>query len=187
MNKRRTIILDTSAFIAGFDPFAVDEDLYSVPTVGEELASSSLPKLRFDAAIERGKLRIIEPEPLYLDRVRESSKNVGDVKFLSETDMKVLALAIQLKENRYSTTIITDDYSIQNVAKKIKVDFAPLITFGIRFYLHWLLYCPACRKKYPSDYKFNQCEICGTRLKRKPLSKRRVNKDAKIDKPLTPT
>jgi len=169
--RRRILILDTSAFIAGFDPFAVDEDLYSTSTVGEELAEDSLPKLRFDAAKERGKLRVFEPDSYYLNRAKESSKDVGDISFLSEADVKVLALAMQLKDKGHNPTILTDDYSIQNVAKKLKVDFDPLITFGIRFYIHWLLYCPACHKKYPPDYKFDQCEICGTHLKRKPLRK----------------
>jgi len=174
MSERKIIILDTSAFIAGFNPFVVDDELYSVPAVGEELANGSLPKLRFNTAIERGKLRVLEPDPSYLNMVKEFSREVGDINFLSDADMKILALATQLKENRHTAIIITDDYSIQNVARRIKIDFAPLMTLGIRFYLHWLLYCPACHKKYPPDYRFHLCEICGTRLKRKPLRKRRI-------------
>jgi len=167
--KRRTIVLDTSAFIAGFDPFAVNEELYSVPKVGEELTSGSLSRLRFDAAIERGRLRVLEPDSFHLGIVKESSKEIGDINFLSKADIKILALALQLKEKGYAPTILTDDYSIQNVSKKLEIDYAPLMTFGIRLYLHWILYCPACHKKYPTDYRFDRCENCGTRLKRKPV------------------
>jgi len=175
--KRRTIVLDTSAFIAGFDPFAVDEQLYSVPEVGEELTSGSLSRLRFDAAIERGRLRVLEPDSFHLGMVKESSKDVGDINFLSEADIKILALAAQLKENSYAPTIVTDDYSIQNVAKKLEIEYAPLMTFGIRLYLHWILYCSACHKKYPPDYRFKRCENCGTRLKRKPVEREPVKTD----------
>jgi UPF0271 protein len=78
---------------------------------------------------------------------------------------------MKLKEDGFEPLIVTDDYSIQNVAEKMGLNFSPLATFGIRFYLKWLLYCPACHMKYPPDYSFKQCEICGTTLKRKPLSK----------------
>ncbi|MCW4020455.1 MAG: ribonuclease VapC [Candidatus Bathyarchaeota archaeon] len=176
MGERRTIVLDTSAFIAGFNPSAVDGDIYSVPAVGEELSEGSLAKLRFNAAVEGRRLKVWEPSPHYLNRVKESSKEIGDILFLSEADKHILALALQLKADGCTPTIATDDYSIQNVARKIEVGFAPLTTFGIRFHLHWLLYCPACRKKYPSDYSHEQCEICGTRLKRKPTSKSPIKK-----------
>lgn len=171
MNRPRTIVLDTSAFIAGFDPAAVDDNLYSVPTVRQELADGSLSRLRFDAAAEGARLKVREPSSHHLDIVKESSKEIGDMLFLSEADLQILALAMELKASGHAPTIVTDDYSIQNVAKKIGVDFTPLATYGIRYYLHWLLYCPACRKKYPSDYRSGRCEVCGTRLKRKPVRK----------------
>jgi len=176
MSKRRTIVLDTSAFIAGFDPSMVEDELYSVPEVGRELAEKSMPKLRFDAAAERGALIIRKPNSNYVKMVRESSKEIGDMLFLSEADIQLLALAMQLKDDGCTPTIVTDDYSIQNVAGKIGVDYVPLTTFGIRYYLHWLLYCPACRKNYPSDYGFARCEICGAQLKRKPLARTPVRK-----------
>jgi UPF0271 protein len=179
MSRRKALILDTSAFIAGFDPFAVADEIYSVPAVEKELTKSALHKLRFEAAVESGKLRILEPSSHYQRMAKEKSKEAGDINFLSEVDMDVLALAMQLKEEGAQTTIVTDDYSIQNVAQKINIEFAPLTTLGIRFYLQWQRYCPACRKKYPPDYGANICEICGTRLKRKPLTKKQIEKDQK--------
>jgi len=169
--KKRIIVLDTCAFIAGFDPFSVDEEQYSVPMVKNELASNSLPWVRFNTAVESGKLKIRTPSASFLDRIKAASKTVGDVLFLSNVDMQVLALALELKSTGHDSLIVTDDYSIQNVANQIGVKFAPLMTFGIRFRFHWILYCPACYRKYPSDYKPKSCEVCGTQLKRKPLRK----------------
>jgi len=167
----RAIVLDTSAIIAGFDPLSVTDEVYSVPAVERELASNSLPWTRFKTAIESGKLRLKTPSRTFLDLVNESSKTVGDVLFLSEVDLRVLALALELKSWGYSPLIVTDDYSIQNVANQVGVEFASLMTFGIRFRHHWIMYCPACYRKYPADYKNDICEVCGTRLKRKPLRK----------------
>jgi len=167
-------VLDTSAFIAGFDPLSVSDIQYSVPSVRKELAPNSMPMVRFSAAVENGRLRVRSPKPAFLAGVREASKNVGDVLYLSEADLDVLALALELKARGHHTLIVTDDYSIQNVADQIEVDFASLMTYGIRFRFSWILYCPACYKKYPSDYRFKVCEVCGTKLKRKPLGKTRL-------------
>jgi UPF0271 protein len=168
---KRAIVLDTSAFIAGFDPLSVADEVYSVPSVERELTSNSLPWTRFKTAIENGKLKVTTPSHTFLERVKESSKTVGDVLFLSEVDLQVLARALELKSLGYSPLIVTDDYSIQNVANQVGVEFASLMTLGIRFRHHWIMYCPACYRKYPPDYKDEACEVCGTKLKRKPLRK----------------
>ena len=166
--------MDSSAFIAGFDPFMVKEKVYSSPLVGEELISGSTPHLRFQTAVENGKLKVKQPEERFIEIVAEQSKKTGDFKYLSEADMQILALALQLKDSSKNPTVITDDYSIQNVANKLGIEFAPLATFGIKFRFKWILYCPACRRKYPPDYKPKKCEICGTELKRKPIGKKRI-------------
>ncbi|MFB0501163.1 MAG: NOB1 family endonuclease [Candidatus Bathyarchaeia archaeon] len=170
------MVLDTSAFIVGFDPSSVDEEQYSVPMVRKELISNSLPWVRFNTARESGRLRVKTPNTRFLKRVKEASKTVGDMRFLSDVDMQVLALALELKSAGRDPHIVTDDYSIQNVANQICVNFTSLVTFGIRFRLHWILYCPACHRKYPPDYKPKLCEVCGTQLKRKPLRKTPVRK-----------
>jgi UPF0271 protein len=178
--KKRIVVLDTCAFIAGFDPFSVEEEQYSVPTVRNELFSNSLAWVRFNTAVESEKLKVRTPSASFLDRIKEASKTVGDVLFLSDVDVQVLALALELKSTGYDSLIVTDDYSIQNVANQIGLKFAPLMTFGIRFRLHWILYCPACYRKYPSDYKLKSCEVCGTQLKRKPLRKSKVGAGERI-------
>ena len=144
--------------------------------VEEELVSNSLPWVRFKTAIESGKLRVKPPSIHFLDKVKESSKTVGDVLYLSQVDLQVLALALELKSYSLDPLIVTDDYSIQNVANQIGIEFASLMTVGIRYRLHWILYCPACHRKYPSDYKFKTCQVCGTELKRKPLRRTLIKK-----------
>jgi len=172
--KRRVIVLDTSAFIAGFDPLTVPEKQYTVPEVKKELIAGSMPWMRFNAAIENRKLTVRNPKSSVLQEIQEASRKVGDMRYLSEADLQVLALALELKGSGLSPLIITDDYSIQNVANKIDVEFTSLLTFGIKFRFKWILYCPACYRKYPSDYKFKICEVCGTELKRKPKKKTRL-------------
>jgi UPF0271 protein len=168
---RRAIVLDTSAFVAGFDPFSINEEQYTVPLVKEELLENSMATVRFRLAVESGKLKIQTPDAMYQEKLKTSATHVGDTFFLSEADHQVLALALQLKTQGYTPLIATDDYSIQNVAKHIGIEFAALATFGIRHALEWIRYCPACHRKYPADYQARDCTICGTELKRKPLRK----------------
>jgi UPF0271 protein len=173
------MVLDTSAFLAGFDPFSVSEDQATVPKVEEEIRENSIFWLRFKTAVENGRVKIRSPSENFWNRVRASASRVGDVFFLSETDLQILALALEIKAEGCTPQIVTDDYSIQNVATQIGIEFMSLATFGIRRLLEWVRYCPACHREYPANYKSTTCEICGTALKRKP---RRTAKKLKGDK-----
>jgi UPF0271 protein len=170
-DHRRVIVLDTSAFVAGLDPFSTSEEQYTVPAVRGEIPEDSVMSFRFKTAEENGKIKIENPTEENREKAKKSALEVGDSFFLSETDLQLLALAIELRERGLSPLIATDDYSIQNVAKQIGIEFAPLVTFGIRRRLEWHRYCPACHKTYPAGYKSSNCEVCGTTLKRKPLRK----------------
>lgn len=140
--------------------------------VRTEVRGSSMIRIRFRTAVESGKLKVRAPKKSFMDKVKASARLVGDSFFLSETDLQVLALALELRAMDLAPSIATDDYSIQNVANQMGIEFASLITLGIRFRLQWLRYCPACHKRYPANYKSKRCEICGTELKRKPLRKK---------------
>jgi UPF0271 protein len=166
--SKKVAVLDTSALIAGFDPFSLEAEEYTVPMVKEEIAESSMPEVRFETAVANGKLKVKVPSGEFVDKVKASATLVGDKFFLSETDLQLLALSLQLKSEGYAPMIVTDDYSIQNVADQLGIEFASLATFGIRLRLTWIRYCPACRRTYSSDSKARTCVVCGTKLKRKP-------------------
>jgi UPF0271 protein len=166
--NKHIMVLDTSAFVGGFDPFSIGEEQVTPPLVEEEIKSNTMRKIRFNTAVESGRIRIIEPAPEFVDKVKATATLAGDSFYLSGTDTQVLALALELKTRGDNPQIVTDDYSIQNVAKKLELNFVSMITFGIRRFLNWIRYCPACHKKYPANYKETTCQICGTELKRKP-------------------
>ena len=39
---KKAIILDTSAFVAGFDPFSIGEEQFTVPLVKDEISENSM-------------------------------------------------------------------------------------------------------------------------------------------------
>jgi UPF0271 protein len=159
--------------LAGFDPFSVNDKQATVPKVRDEIKGNSIAMLRFNTAVDNAKVKVKEPSKDFWYKARASAKKLGDSFFLSETDLQILALALELREEGCIPTILTDDYSIQNVATEIGIDFASLSTYGIKRLLEWRRYCPACYKEYHADYNSNVCSVCGTILKRKP--RRKIN------------
>jgi UPF0271 protein len=162
------MVLDTSAFVAGFDPFSVSEEQFTTPKVEEEIRAKNLTTLRFNTAIESGRLKISEPSQEFLDKAKAAATSLGDSFVLSKADMEILALALQFKAAGSNPQIVTDDYAIQNVSTQLGVGFISLATFGIRRVLNWIRYCPACHREYHTNYKSKECSVCGTELKRKP-------------------
>jgi UPF0271 protein len=146
----------------------VNEEQVTVSNVEEEIRANSVNWLRFKTAIENGKVIVKTASEETLARVEKCALEVGDSFYLSETDKHVLALALQLKTHDCEPQIVTDDYSIQNVAKRLGIEFIHLATFGIRRVLEWMRYCPACHKEYAPNSTITECTICGTQLKRKP-------------------
>lgn len=170
--SRRAVVLDTSAFVAGCDPLSATEEQYTAALVIEEIHKNSMLGFRLKTAVENGTVKVEIPKKRFLEKVKEAASAVGDLFFLSEADLQILALALELQTQCYSTFIATDDYSIQNVASHMGIEFAPLATFGIRRRLQWTRYCPACHKEYSAGYKSTVCEVCGTEIKRKSLRKK---------------
>ena len=162
------MVLDTSAFLAGFDPFSVVEEQVTVSNVEEEIRKNSITWVRFKAATDIGKISMKRPSEESVRQIEACAVQLGDSFFLSETDKQVLALALELKTAAGNPLIITDDYSMQNVAKRLGIEFASLATLGIRRVLEWIRYCPACHREYAANHASIECDVCGTQLKRKP-------------------
>jgi UPF0271 protein len=142
--------------------------------VEEEIRTNSMTWVRFKAATENGTVTIKKPAQEAREKVDECAIQVGDSFFLSETDKQVLALALDLKSSGSTPQIVTDDYSIQNVAKRMGIEFTSLATFGIRRVLEWMRYCPACHREYAANCVSTECVVCGTALKRKPRRHRKT-------------
>jgi UPF0271 protein len=170
---KRVVVLDTSAFVAGFDSFSLSDEQFTVPKVEEEIHRNSMDKMSLETAIEINKLKVKTPSQEYATKAEIYANKVGDSFKLSETDKQLLALALELKNEDYSPQIVTDDYSIQNVATQMGIEFLSLATLGIKRLLEWVRYCPACYKEYAADSKFKECLVCGTELKRKPKRPRK--------------
>lgn len=151
----------------------IAETTYTTPSIIQELKGGNLFICRIESSIESGSLIVKEPSKSSLERIDRTCQLLGEQVELSEADRSLLALAYELKDKGYQPTILTDDFAIQNVSEYLGMNYKALATKGITKLLGWIIYCPACRKKF-EDPGLKICRICGTLLKRKPVKSLQV-------------
>ncbi len=145
--RRVKYVLDTSVFL--HSSFLPEGDLYTTPSVIEELKSERKYLIRED-------LHIVDPSVASKRKVRETAQKTGDLYWLSETDVDVLALALDV-----GGVLVSDDFHVQNVAAWMRIPFEG-VTTKIRERAVWRKRCPICGKEYPPDARI--CPRCGARL-----------------------
>ncbi|MEM5829841.1 MAG: PIN domain-containing protein [Candidatus Aenigmatarchaeota archaeon] len=148
-------VLDTSAIIYLQD-FRKFEEIFIPPSVKDEI-KDRLSRMK----LETLEPKIVEPEENFVKEIKTMAKRTGDLERLSETDVQVLALAKQV-----DAIIVSDDYNIQNVAKKLGIKYLSVFSKGIKKLYFWEKYCPNCKKYFKRDLK--ECPVCGAGLKRLP-------------------
>lgn len=153
-------VLDSSAFIGGFLP--EEDEYFTVHEVIDEVEDDQ-SKERFSYFLSSGKITIKEPNSELVKDVTEKAQATGDK--LSLTDIKLIALAIELK-----SSIISEDYGIQNVSSMVNVKYKSIRESGIKKIINWEYYCMGCRKIYSKDKK--TCQDCGSIIKRRPKVKK---------------
>ena len=157
----------------GYDPLGASVEQYTTPTVVGEIRERSA-RLRIQAAIETGALRVMEPSSESRQRAAKQTTQLGDHTKVSGTDLDILALALDLAASGRGCSLVTDDYTVQNVAHRMGIPFRSLGTRGIRYEFKWLTYCSACGRSYPPGFTGNECTVCGTPLRRKVSKKKRI-------------
>ena len=60
-------------------------------------------------------------------------------------------------------TVLTDDYSIQNVASRLGIPYEVILERGIREVVRWRYRCTGCGKFFEKPTK--ECPVCGARVK----------------------
>lgn len=166
--KKNYKVLDASAFIGGYRP--TDKNNFTISEVTEELKDIQ-SKMIMENALKDRLLNILEPDHDGLTAVELTIKESGDVLRLSKTDKKLLALALNVKKIYGNVILITDDYSIQNVSKLLKIPFKSVLTSGIKEVYAWKKVCRGCKKEYDDEYSWDECEICGSDIYKQRIKK----------------
>lgn len=156
-------ILDTSALLSGKPINITNGLLITTPGVAGELRPGGRDYRAFQLLREKG-LCLYEPTPPSLARCREAAARSGDISRLSPTDLEVLAVALDINADpQQEAMILTDDYSIQNLARSLNIKYMGLSQDGITRKITWIVCCPGCGRRFPD--KISICPVCGTKTR----------------------
>jgi len=149
------LVLDTSALYYGKD-LPQGYELVISPGVVRELEREGMAQ-RLELLLAT-RVRVLEPSERSADRVEEEARRTGDSRRLSDTDKEVLALALDL-----GYQLVTDDFSIQNLASVLGIPYRGQEQRGISRVLEWESKCVGCGKRLPPDVE--ECDVCGSATK----------------------
>jgi UPF0271 protein len=152
-------VLDANAFYLGLSFLSFTKS-FTTSLVFDEVRHLKGSYSLLETLVQTNNLIIIDPDEENLSKVCGVAIKSGDSARLSKSDISVLALAYQLKK-----PLISDDFSVENTAKLLRISILPLGTSGIKYTRKWISYCQTCGKGYGSY--FTECLICGNKLKRR--------------------
>jgi len=154
----RKYVLDAPVFIYGAHLIGVT---YTVPEVTRELKSSRA-EIVLQEFLREG-LKIEEPSKKAVRLVTEKAKSTGEHLRLSQADIDVLAKALEV-----NGTVVTDDYSVQNVAAQLGVETQQILQPPIKQVIKWGRRCVGCGRVYKTA---EVCPVCGSEVRLKPMKK----------------
>ncbi|MFH0815552.1 MAG: nucleic acid-binding protein [Methanobacteriota archaeon] len=155
-------VLDSSALLSGKPTPPICDCIVS-PSVVAEVRKGRAGR-NLDFLLEAG-LEVREPSAERVSAVHAAAIKTGDSLRVSPADVEALALAFET-----GWTLLTDDYSMQNLATVMNVQFQAVSQRGISQVWGWVRRCRGCRKEWPEGVA--ECPDCGSEIitKRKKSS-----------------
>jgi len=154
-------VLDSTAFYAGI-PYQGSGRYYTTYLVLEEVKHHSV-----GSSLIHSRVQVTEPSPESLAKVRATAARTGDIGALSQTDLSLLALGLDLTHADGGASLVSDDFAVRNVAEVLSIPLAPTSIKGGEWKtISWKIYCRGCGKTYTNP-KLTVCPVCGTKLVRK--------------------
>jgi len=150
------LVVDSSALFSGKGLSSANE-LFTTPGVLSEINPGGRVRKQFEYLLAAG-LTVQAPSKESLALMNRAAERTGDIGRLSKADLELLALAKEL-----DATILSDDYSIQNMAVEVGIKYKPVAQDGITKKLAWEYRCGGCGmtlKKMASE-----CPVCGSSVK----------------------
>ena len=154
-------VLDSTAFYAGI-PYQGSGRYYTTYLVLEEVKHHNV-----GSSLIHTRVQVTEPSPESVDKVRSTAIKTGDIGALSQTDVSLLALGLDLKSGEGGVNLVSDDFAVRNVAEVLSIPLAATAMKGGEWKnITWKIYCRGCGKSYTNP-KLTVCPVCGTKLERK--------------------
>ena len=171
--KKKIFILDTSAFLSGKPLNFNDVQLITTTNIEKEIKPGGRDYQNYIYLKEKC-LIFKKPSKDSLKKIKETLEKTGDIDRLSLFDIEILAIALdENNQKNVEVVLLTDDYSIQNVAIYNKIKFKSLNQDGITKKFKWISRCRGCGKKFKDNISI--CPICGSDTKKIVIKTEEIN------------
>ena len=167
----RILVLDTTAFIRLDFPLlqTTNAQFYTTPGVMSELKDSK-SRMNLDVLKYSDRLKLNSPLNKLVKELEKRIQMIDPLTTLSQVDIEVLALTLQVKGS-----LVSNDLNLQNTALQLNIPVKVISGKKITDLRKWQLKCRSCGQEYkdPEDI----CLICGGSLKRVLIEKTKLNLD----------
>ncbi len=153
-----SFVVDTGFFLGNFN--LPSKKIYTVESVLKELKSLKA-RLKFEASSPI----IYKPSKSTIEKIKYEAEKLNE-KNLSSTDIELLAAAYELSKKE-NAILLSDDFSVQNLAKHLNINFESISGKKIKRKVVWVYYCKICNSEI--EFGEKKCKICGSEeISRKP-------------------
>lgn len=157
----RWYVLDTSLLLGGKDP-PRDGSWATTREAAAEVSPGGRDARRFEDWHSLG-LQVRGADAAAFARVDATAKAAGTASRLSPADRSLLALALEL-----GATLLTDDYTVLDVARRMGVATQTVNQHGITEALDFRPRCTGCGRWLEAMPSKGDCPVCGSPVKSKP-------------------
>lgn len=155
-------VLDTSLLLGGKDP-PRDASWATTPEAAAEVSPGGKDARRYDGWLATG-LQVRSASDAMRDKVEETAIAAGNLGRLSDADLSLLALALELPG-----TLLTDDHTMLDVALRLELPTRTVNGSGIAGTLDFRPRCTGCGRWFDAMPKREECTVCGSPVKAKPV------------------
>lgn len=153
--------LDAGAFYTGILFLSsAGTSYYTTHAIFEEVKHIKRSHGAIEALLESNTLQIVNSDRKNIEKVVAMATRTGDIVKLSQADISIIALALQLE-----IVLITNDNAVANVASALKIPVKSIAGKGIKETRKWIAFCSACGRAFGPTTKY--CRLCGNMLRRK--------------------
>lgn len=155
------LVLDTSLLLGGKDP-PRGASWATTPEAEAEISPGGRDARRYEDWRSLG-LQVRAASAQAAATVDAAAAKAGTLARLSPADRSLLALALDLPG-----TLVTDDYTMLDVAARLGVATQTVNQAGIRGALDFRPRCAGCGRWFDAMPKGQECPVCGSPVKPKP-------------------
>lgn len=148
-------IADSSLFIIRK---RLEGRIVTVPSVVEEIKDEFAR-----TAMELMDVTVEPPLSVFIKEVRKKAEITKDSEELSNTDIDILAKALEFSRGGEETFLVTDDFAVQNTAIQLGIKVMPAGQRKIKDVLLWEKRCIGCKRRFPAG---EECPVCGSPMKK---------------------